>query len=423
MAKTTYVNLKLGQMRSKPPKSRKWTALSWMISFVLVLSVLSFLGNLSSASLYLLTDVFAKPRCTINPRVNLITNNNMVYHDGDLFLEDYKEMKNRFKIYIYPHEPDEPFANVLLPVEKAPEGNYASEHYFNMVLSKSGFVTDDPNAAHLFYLPFSIVGLRNDPRIGVRGIPDFVRDYMWNVSHEYPYWNRSGGTDHFYVACHSIGQSAMNKASQVKFNSIQLVCTSSYHIAGYISHKDAGMPQIWPRDEEDPPNLLSSKRTRLAFFAGAINCEARRELVKVWGNDTEIFANGGHLETPYGDEMLKSKFCLHVRGYGVNTARIGDAMYYGCVPVIIADHYALPFADVLDWSSFSVVVTTSDIPLLKKILKSIVDSKEYHKLRDNMLNVRKHFQWHPSPIDYDAFHMALYELWLRRNYLRLRPFS
>ncbi|PON49148.1 hypothetical protein PanWU01x14_232340 [Parasponia andersonii] len=63
MAKTTYVNLKLGQMRSKPPKFRKWTALSWMISFVLVLSVVSFLGNLSSASLYLLTDPFAKPRC------------------------------------------------------------------------------------------------------------------------------------------------------------------------------------------------------------------------------------------------------------------------------------------------------------------------------------------------------------------------
>ena len=119
--------------------------------------------------------------------------------------------------------------------------------------------------------------------------------------------------------------------------------------------------------------------------------------------------------------MLRSKFCIHVRGYGVNTARIGDAMYYGCVPVIIADYYDLPFADVLDWSSFSVVVATRDIPLLKKILESIVISNEYQRLRDNMLKVRQHFQWHPSPLDFDAFHMALYELWLRRNYFRL-PF-
>lgn len=190
----------------------------------------------------------------------LIINNNEVYHEGKVFLEDYNEMKKRLKIYIYPHEPDEPFANALLPVDYEPRGNYASEVYFNKVLPKSRFVTDDPNAADFYYLPFSIARLRSDPRIGVEGIHDFVKDYMWNVSQEYPFWNRSGGTDHFYVACHSIGQSAMEKASQVKHNSIQLVCTSSYFVSGYISHKDASMPQIWPRDEEQPPNFLSSKR-------------------------------------------------------------------------------------------------------------------------------------------------------------------
>ncbi|PON89611.1 Exostosin-like [Trema orientale] len=402
-------------MGSKSPKSTNWIALNWIVFFVLVLCFVSFLENLSTTRL-LSTEDYAKKS---NPEL-LIINNTEVYHDGDLFPEDYNEMKKRFKIYIYPHERDEPFANTLLPVDYEPRGNYASEVYFNKVLPKSRFVTDDPNSADLFYLPFSIARLRSDPRIGVEGIHDFVRDYMWNVSNEYAYWNRTGGTDHFYVACHSIAQSAMEKASEVKLNSIQLVCTSSYFVSGYISHKDAGMPQIWPRDEEEPPNLLSSKRTRLAFFAGAINCGAREELVQVWENDTEILANRGRLKTPYGDEMLKSKFCLHVRGYGVNTARIGDAMYYGCVPVIIADYYDLPFADILDWSSFSVVVATRDIPLLKKILKSMIRSKEYQRLRDNMLRVRKHFQWHPSPIDYDAFHMALYELWLRRGHFRLR---
>ena len=196
----------------------------------------------------------------ISGTILIINNSSEVYHEGDLFLEDYNEMKKKFKIYIYPHEPNEPFAKTLLPVDYEPRGNYASEVYFNKVLPKSQFVITDPTTADLFYMPFSISRLRSDPRIGVEGIHDFVRDYTWNISHEYPYWNRSGGTDHFYVACHSIGQSAMEKASYVKFNSIQLVCTSSYFIGGYISHKDAGMPQIWPRDEDEPPNLLSSKR-------------------------------------------------------------------------------------------------------------------------------------------------------------------
>lgn len=169
-------------------------------------------------------------------------------------------MKGRLKIYIYPHDQDEPFAKLLSPVEYEPAGNFASELYFNKVLPKSRFVTDDPNEADLFYLPFSITRLRNSPDISVEGIPFFVRDYVWNVSRKYPYWNRTGGADHFYVACHSVGRSATILASHVKFNAIQVVCTASYAIHAYVPHKDASMPQIWPRDQQDPPNLLSSKR-------------------------------------------------------------------------------------------------------------------------------------------------------------------
>lgn len=344
-------------------------------------------------------------------------NNNDVFLDRDIFLEDYKEMNRSFKIYVYPHRRDDPFANVLLPVDSEPGGNYASESYFKKVLMKSYFITKDSTKADLFFLPFSIARLRHDPRVGVGGIPDFIRDYIFNISQKYPYWNRTGGADHFYVACHSIGRSAMDKANKVKFNSIQVVCSSSYFQYGYIAHKDACLPQIWPR-QGDPPNLASSKRKRLAFFAGGMNSPVRQKLVQVWRNDTEIFAHHGRLTTPYADELLGSKFCLHVKGFEVNTARIADSLYYGCVPVIIANYYDLPFADILNWKSFSIIVATLDIPLLKKILKGI-SPEEYLMLQSNVLKVRKHFQWHLSPINYDAFYMVMYELWLRRSSMRV----
>ncbi|ONH94251.1 hypothetical protein PRUPE_7G006300 [Prunus persica] len=318
-------------------------------------------------------------------------NNNEVFHDRHIFLEDYKEMKRSFKIYVYPHRQDDSFANALLPVDSEPGGNYASESFFKKVLMKSRFITNDPTKADLFFLPFSIARLRHDPRVGV-----------------------GGGADHFYVACHSIGRSAMEKASEVKFNAIQVVCSSSYFLPGYIPHKDACLPQIWPRKEE-PHDLLSSNRTKLAFFAGGINSPVREKLLQVWRNDSEIFAHFGRLTTPYADELLGSKFCLHVKGFEVNTARVADSLYYGCVPVIIANYYDLPFADILNWKSFSVIVATLDIPLLKKILKGI-SSEEYTRLQSNVLKVRKHFQWHLSPIDYDAFYMVMYELWLRRSF-------
>ncbi|WJX77654.1 lactose synthase [Trifolium repens] len=323
-------------------------------------------------------------------------------------------MNRSFKIYVYPHKENDPFANVLLPVKTEPGGNYASESYFKKALMKSHFITNDPTEADLFFMPFSIASLRHDRRVGVGGIKDFIRDYVQNIIHKYPYWNRTGGADHFYVACHSIGRSAMDKAPHVKFNAIQVVCSSSYFLSGYIAHKDACLPQIWPR-KENLPKLVTSNRRKLAFFAGAANSVLRRNVVETWKNDSEIFVHNGRLKTPYADELLGSKFCLHVKGFEVNTARIGDSLYYGCVPVIIAEHYDLPFADVLNWKSFSVVVTTLDIPLLKKILKSMVNSGEYLMLQRNVLKVRKHFQWHSPPLEFDSFYMVMYELWLRRS--------
>ncbi|KAK7336267.1 hypothetical protein VNO77_16803 [Canavalia gladiata] len=345
-------------------------------------------------------------------------NNNDVFHDRDMFLEDYKEMNRSLKIYVYPHRKDDPFANALLPVESEPGGNYASESYFKKVLMKSHFITKDPTEADLFFLPFSIARLRHDGRVGVRGIQDFVRDYIQNISHKYPYWNRTGGADHFYVACHSIGRSAMDKAPDVRFNAIQIVCSSSYFLSGYVAHKDACLPQIWPR-KGNPSNLVSSQRKNLAFFAGGVNSQVRIKLLETWKNDSEIFVHHGRLKTPYADALLGSKFCLHVKGFEVNTARIGDSLYYGCVPVIIANYYDLPFADVLNWKSFSVVVTTLDIPLLKKILKGIISSNKYLMLQSNVLKVRKHFQWHSPPLDFDAFYMVMYELWLRRSSIKI----
>ncbi|CAL5193112.1 unnamed protein product [Lathyrus oleraceus] len=342
--------------------------------------------------------------------------NNNVFHDRDIFLEDYKEMNRSFKIYVYPHNKDDPFANVLLPMKTEPSGNYASESYFKKALMKSHFITKDPTEADLFFMPFSIASLRHDGRVGVGGIKDFIRDYVRNINQKYPYWNRTGGADHFYVACHSIGRTAMDKAVDVKFNAIQVVCSSSYFLSGYITHKDACLPQIWPRnDNNNPSNLVSSIRKKLAFFAGAVNSPLRRIVVETWKNDSEIFVHHGRLKTPYADELLGSKFCLHVKGYEVNTARIGDSLYYGCVPVIVADYYDLPFVDVLNWKSFSVVVTTLDVPFLKKILKGMVSSGEYLMLHRNALKVREHFQWHSPPLDFDVFYMVMYELWLRRS--------
>ncbi|XP_076897427.1 putative glycosyltransferase At5g03795 [Bidens hawaiensis] len=346
-----------------------------------------------------------------------------VYHEKDIFLKNYIQMNKTLKIYIYPHAETDPFANIFLPDNHgSPGGNYASENYFKIALSMSHFVTQDPFKADLFFLPFSIAGMRHDKRIGVGGIKTFIKDYIYNISHKYPFWNRTGGADHFYVACHSIGRTAMEKAPEVRINAIQVVCSSSYFLQGYTAHKDASIPQIWPRPGVRPTRH-PSKRETLAFYAGAMNSRVRESLVQTWINDSEIRVHQSRLKTPYSESLLGSKFCIHAKGFEVNTARIGDAIYYGCVPVVLADHYDLPFGDVLNWSSFSVVVSVEDIAFLKKILNKIVDSDEYMKLHKNVVKVQKHFQWHEVPVDFDTFYMVMYELWVRRSSIRIHSFN
>ncbi|KAH6762094.1 hypothetical protein C2S52_019527 [Perilla frutescens var. hirtella] len=347
-----------------------------------------------------------------------VDENDDAFHDRSLFMKDYIEMNKSLKIYAYPHSKNDPFANVLLPVNSEPGGNYASESYFKKALFNSHFLTNDPSEADLFYLPFSIASLRHDKRVGAGGIKTYIKHYVRNISRAYPFWNRTGGADHFYVACHSVGRSAMDKAAQVKLNAIQVVCSSSYFLPGYISHKDASIPQIWPRKGK-PPIRPPSERQNLAFYAGAMNSRVREFLIKTWGNDSEISVHRSRLKTPYSEALLGSKFCIHAKGFEVNTARIGDALYYGCVPVILADHYDLPYADILNWDSFSVVLSTADIPIMKRVLEEMIRSDEYLKLQGNVMRVQKHFLWHNVPLDYDAFHMVMYELWLRRSHVNI----
>lgn len=138
----------------------------------------------------------------------------------------------------------------------------------------------------------------------------------------------------------------------------------------------------------------------------------------MWGNDTSFSIFSGHPSTPYEEGFRRSKYCLHVKGYEVNTARVVDAIHYGCIPVLISNYYDLPFANILDWSKFSIIVNQRDVALLKNILTSVSEQK-YLNLYENLCMVRKHFRWHAMPKSYDAFHMTAYQLWLRRGLHRI----
>ncbi|KAL9997789.1 putative xylogalacturonan beta-1,3-xylosyltransferase [Helianthus debilis subsp. tardiflorus] len=95
-----------------------------------------------------------------------------------------------------------------------------------------------------------------------------------------------------------------------------------------------------------------------------------------------------------------------------------EALYMGCVPVLIKDHYAKPFNDILDWRKFSIDIGLENIPNLKTILMRI-SQRKYIRLQRNGVQVRKHFVVNLPPKRYDVFHMILHSIWLRRLNTRI----
>lgn len=113
----------------------------------------------------------------------------------------YELMEQNLKIYIYKEGKRPVFHQPKL------KGIYASEGWFMKQLKASKeFLTDDPNKAHLFYLPFSSQTL--EEVVYVPGshsfdkLKAFLNKYLDLIKGRYPFWNRTQGADHFLVACH-----------------------------------------------------------------------------------------------------------------------------------------------------------------------------------------------------------------------------
>ncbi|XP_047341986.1 probable glycosyltransferase At5g03795 [Impatiens glandulifera] len=406
-------------LRQQPPSRRRLHPASPLcILFVLLsllLSILSITSTIKSSTKIITTKPYNQPR-PLN--VDEIGN---PYHNFGLFETDYEQMLNNLKIFVYPDiygNSSSPFSNIFVPIPNPTNpklGNYYSEHAFKSSLMRSSFVTMDPDRADLFFMPFSVNAMRNDRRLhSESSISDFVARYAGKIGSELGFWNKSGGADHFFVCCHSVGREAASKNWELRNNAIQVTCSSSYFQRFFLPHKDVALPQIWPRPEEtllNPPVA----REKLVFFSGRVqNSRVRQDLLAMWENDGDMYINTLNQSLPYLEGFKRSRFCLHVKGYEVNTARVCDAIHYGCVPVIISNYYELPFANVLDWSKFAVIIRQEDISLLKKILLSISDNN-YLEMYNNLNIIRKHFRWNEKPQRYDSFHMIIYQLWLRRN--------
>ena len=51
--------------------------------------------------------------------------------------------------------------------------------------------------------------------------------------------------------------------------------------------------------------------------------------------------------------------------------RLIEYIWFGCIPVVLADDYYLPFSALVDWDDFSVRICEKDAHRIKEILVSL----------------------------------------------------
>ncbi|XP_060201348.1 probable glycosyltransferase At5g03795 isoform X2 [Lycium barbarum] len=344
-----------------------------------------------------------------------------MYWNAKAFHRSYLEMEKQFKVFVYEEGEQPIFHNGPCKSIYAMEGNFI----YQMETTK--FRTRDPEKAQVFFLPISVTAIvhfiydRNSKEHW-NPMKQTLKDYINLVSGKYLYWNRSLGADHFMLACHDWGPELSKAVPDLYKNSIRALCNANTS-EGFKPSRDVSFPEILlPGGTMD--GLIGgpspSRRSILAFFAGGLHGPIRPILLEHWENKDEDIQVHRYLPkgVSYYGMLRNSKFCLCPSGYEVASPRMVEALYTGCVPVLLKDHYVPPFSDVLNWKSFSVEVPVEQIPNLKKILSGI-STRQYIRLQRRGKQVRRHFEVNMTPKRYDVFHMILHSVWLRRLNMRL----
>ncbi|CAI9267880.1 unnamed protein product [Lactuca saligna] len=339
-----------------------------------------------------------------------------IYRNISMFKRSYEIMNRMLKVYIYKDGEKPIFHDWIL------EGIYSSEGWFLKLMEENKqFVTEDPNEAHLFYIPFSSRLLELTlyvPHSHSReNLIQFMKNHTEMLISKYPFWNRRNGSDHFLTGCHDW---APAETRGRLLNTIRALCNADIR-TGFKIGKDVSLPTTYVRSSKNPLKDIGgnppTQRPILAFFAGHMHGYVRPVLLNHWGNDTDmrIFARMPHVKgnKNYIDHMKSSKYCICARGFAVHSPRVVESLIYDCVPVIISDNYVPPFFEVLNWESFAVFVLEKDIVNLKKVLLSISEEK-YVEMYERVKKVKEQFFWHSEPVKYDLFHMILHSVWYNR---------
>ncbi len=290
----------------------------------------------------------------------------------------------------------------------------------------------NPADADFFFVPLAATIKYHGSSFNHSETACHVRKVLDSVT-QYKYAERSSWVDHVVPWAHDNFRNIIGDAG------LEFLPWPFRHNAIFIVNQgdDGFLPAVRPdlmvRDFSPhssiitlPPSWTVSldmrprwkERKYLAVFRGSLLSDpaysngVRQTLMTQFMQEPQHdFVFGDH-NISYAEEMRQAKFCIFIKGWTVWSERLGTLINAGCVPVIISDHYSLPFSKNLDWSTFSLRLSMADAVIPGKLRSFLLNVSEERgiELENNLALIWHSLQYNLPPQPGDIFDRILQEL-------------
>ncbi|PNH07802.1 putative glucuronosyltransferase [Tetrabaena socialis] len=238
----------------------------------------------------------------------------------------------------------------------------AFEYFLRYFLRDTAVRTEDPLEATLFYVPalvYVYIGNVRNPTWQMESVIEHIRT-------RYPFFNRTGGADHFFFTTGDRGPCHLERWLQwlVRNGGLDGNRTGLFTFAGGVgegTEYSGGVRQAIFR----LLNATSPQPADIRFVQGRTS--------------------------DYRQLLRTSKFCIAPYGYGWGI-RVVQSIQHGCIPVIIQDGVYQAFEDFLPYESFSVRMPLADVPNMIEILRQYGEA-DLARLRLGMARHHRAFTW------------------------------
>lgn len=297
------------------------------------------------------------------------------------------------KVYVYDLPPK--FNGEWLANERCSSHLFAAEVAIHRALMSSDVRTFDPSQADFFFVPVYVScnfsKVNGFPAIG--HARSLMASAIQHISSQLPFWNRSLGSDHVFVASHDFGSCFHTMEDMAMAEGIPEFLRNSIILQTFgVKHKHPCQdvenvvipPYVSPETvhatlEKSP---LIGRRDIFAFFRGKMEVHpknvsgryyskrVRTAIYRKYGSDRRFYLQR-HRFAGYQSEIVRSEFCLCPLGWAPWSPRLVESVALGCVPVIIADGIRLPFPSAVPWADISLSVAEDDVDKLGDILAHV----------------------------------------------------